>query len=98
MLETLELQIKEHPELFVAEGDVNINFNKTVEYSESLDYELEESLPESTDQTLDMSMDEFLKALSDMRAEVGDDHTVDVNEINEFMRSWKAENSEIVEI
>lgn len=53
-----------------------------------------EVLTEEADVTLDMSMEDFLKALSDMRAEYGDSHLVDANEINAYMADWKANNED----
>ena len=54
--------------------------------------EFAEALAENVD-SLNMSMNDFLKALSEMRAEYGDDCEVDVNEINNFMKNWKAQET-----
>jgi hypothetical protein len=55
-----------------------------------------ESLTEDTD-NLSLSMEDFLQALTDMKAEYGEDHIADVNEINDFMLKWKTENKEVSE-
>ena len=82
ILESFEQWLIENPDVLAKasdDADFKVNFN------------FEESLTEDTDQPLNMSMEDFLKALSDMRAEYGDDHTVDADEINAFMSDWKEE-------
>ena len=82
IMENFEQWLIENPDVLAkAPDDTDFKVNFT----------FDESLTEDVDQSLNMSMEDFLKALSDMRAEYGDDHVADANEINAFMKDWKSE-------
>lgn len=45
------------------------------------------------DVSLNISMEDLEKVLSDIRAKYGDDHEVDVDELNTFIADWKEEQN-----
>ena len=83
VLENFEQWLIENPDVLA---------NATDDTDFKVNFTFDESLTEDVS-SLNMSMEDFLKALSDMRAEHGDGHEVDVDEINAFMVDWKEEQN-----